>query len=213
MRDILAAPVLIVALGMLAAAGCGETVGSPTPTIAPTATVDAGQGTPAATPEVEIPVLIAPFELTSVGWPIVQAEAITILDAMPENIGGMSLVAGAPEPTLSERRIRYTSAETEDLLQLVAFDLTSGDFFPPNWTPADIVAHQIISEDTREAGREGDVVWSFITTTESGRDLFGLLWGAADGKTLFSAVATTEELLEELVVATVDAAQPDEERE
>jgi len=213
MRDHLTAPVLVVLLAMLAAAGCGETVGSPTPTTAPTATVDAGVGTPAATPEVEIPALIAPFELTSVEWPIVQAEAVAILDSMPASIAGFSLAVGAPQPDLDERHVRYTSTETEDLLRLAAFNLTSGDVFPPNWTPADIVAYQIVSEDTREAGREGDVVWSFITTTESGRDLFGLLWGAADGKTLFSAVATTEELLEELVVATVDTAQADEEPE
>lgn len=211
MREILTAPLLVVLLAMLVAAGCGETIGEPTPTTAPTATVDAGAGTPAATPEVEIPALIAPFELTSVEWPAAQAEALAILAAMPENIGEMTLVSEAVQPDADERRILYTASEPEDELRLAVFNLTTGNFYPPNWTPTDIVAYQIVSEDTREAGQEGEVVWSFITTTENGLDLFGLLWGAAESATIFSAWATSEELLEELVVATVSAAKEEEE--
>jgi hypothetical protein len=210
MREILTAPLLVVLLATLVAAGCGETIGEPTPTTAPTATVDAGAGTPAATPEVEIPKLIAPFELTTVEWPTEHAAAVAIINDMPETIADLTLEHRGGEADPDDLRIRYTAPEAADSLRLAVINLTTGDFFPPNWTPNDIVAYQIFSEDTREAGQDDEVVWSFVTTTENGVDLFGLLWGAAESATIFSAAATTEELLEELVIATVSAASEEE---
>ena len=99
-------------------------------------------------------------------------------------------------------------------LRLQALDVSTGDFFPRNWTAGDVITMQTRGAGSQvvAAGRDSALVWIQSNTTcsiGSSRvvsPVFTLSWGNAAGPWVFSVQANTPEELDALVAAVVAAA-------
>jgi hypothetical protein len=112
-----------------------------------------------------------------------------------------------------------TFPETCSSLGFQALDVSTGDFYPPDWTAEHVIAGFALSADWEvlAAGQDGILFWvRYYTTCSIGlrddpsRGLFPLLtmmWGHAASPWVFSVQAGTPEELDELVAAVVAAAK------
>lgn len=116
-------------------------------------------------------------------------------------------------------RFRVTYGTTEPVgcasIGLQALDVSTGDFYPEGWTAEQVVSAYTEGADweVEDFGREGDLYWVRSSTTcsvegEAGEDL-GLttMWGQAGSPWVFSAMAGSAEVRDELTAAFVTAAR------
>ena len=196
------------------------------PTLTPTST-----SMPSPTPGREPPVVSQDLGTTD---PQSLPEALA-----PEGLGGVTLpgdvdgivavfaqlppqVAGQPRSTRFDDRgpseysasFRDAGAEGCSPLRLQARDVSSGEFYPVNWTAEVFISWWTLGADWEvdAAGREGDLFWVQWNTTcssEPAPEVFpvvSLLWGNAGSPWVFSAQADTPEDLNALTAAFVAAA-------
>ncbi len=184
----------------------------------------ASRTAPEATPAVALPEAPAPGGLGRVQLPADRADITALFGRLPETIAGepraetdrrgptdrLVVAYGADDPVLGPQ------------LTLQALDLSSGAFFPADFTAGIFVASVASVPDYRidAFGRDGDLVWVRASTTVSGegdrpgtpissRPLLTLSWGNTTSPWLFSATAPTPDDLDALVDAFVATAKSD----
>lgn len=103
-------------------------------------------------------------------------------------------------------------------LTLQALSFRDGDFFPTDFTAEQYVTMAAADENAGVVGfgRDGDLVWIQAETMvgvegdkpgtpEASMTLHTLSWGTLDGEWMFSAMASTPEGLEAVVIAYLEA--------
>jgi hypothetical protein len=211
-----------VLLVVAVAAGCGAASegpsGSASPGTQPPATASAvapepGDGDTPPDPS-SLPASVAPQSLGEVDLPDTADGIVALFERLPAEFAGgqrMDEVAGSD-------RFRVTFGTTEPVgcmsIGLQAVDVSTGDFYPQGWT-----AEQVISAfsegadvDVEDFGHDGDLYWVRSSTTcgvegQSGEDVgFTTMWGQAGSPWVFSAMAGSAEVRDELTAAFVTAA-------
>lgn len=170
---------------------------------------------------VEVPEAAAPHGLARIEWPSDAAGIEALFGRLPTRVANEARTGTPTE----ERAGRFVVAYGNDRsglgppLIIQAVDVSTGDFWPADWT-ADRVVHALAggADWTVEAvGRDGDLVWIRWRTTaaiagersgtpEVGRTVYTLNWGRVGEPWLFGAAADTPERLDALVTAFVAAA-------
>ena len=213
------------AFGMLLLVACtqGSTPAAPTSTPIPSPNpatlgeepsnllLDPGAPDPQSLPET-----LAPGDLGAVTLPGDADGIVAVFGQLP------SQVAGQPRSTSSLQRgpsaydASYGEAEATDCspLRLQARDVSTGEFYPKNWTAEVFISWWTIGADweVEEAGRADDLFWvrwyTFCSSEPSSVvfPIFSLIWGQAGSRWIFTAQADTPEELDALIAAFVTAA-------
>ena len=100
-------------------------------------------------------------------------------------------------------------------LRLQARDVSSGEFFPGDWTADVFISWWTLGADweVKEAGREVTLFWVRWETFRSSEPstevspVYSLIWGSAGSQWVFTAQADTTEVLDALMAAFVTAAE------
>lgn len=162
-----------------------------------------------------LPVSVAPQSLGEVDLPDTEADVLALFDRLPTDLAGGQRTDEQSGPD----RIRVTYGTTGPVgclsIGLQALDVSTGDFYPEGWTAEQVVSTYTEGADweVEDFGREGDLYWVRSSTTcgeagEAGEDL-GLttMWGQAGSPWVFSAMAGSPEVRDELTAAFVTAAR------
>ncbi len=178
----------------------------------------AQETTPAAT----LPTVPAPGGLGRTPLPADATEIAALFARLPGTVAGETRVE--VDGSASEDRLIVAYGPVDPAfgpaLSLQALDLSSGDFFPEDFTAGAFVASVVgVPDFGAEAfGRDGDLVWVRATTAAGvagdrpgiptvTRPIYTLSWGNAASPWLFGAAASTPEGLEALVDAFVATAE------
>ncbi len=185
--------------------------------LAPAGFVAAQEATPAAT----LPDAPAPGGLGRVQLPADRAAIAALFARLPETVAGEPRTETDAGASADRLIVAYGVVDPAfgPPLTLQALDLSSGDFYPVDFTAGAFVAAVADVPDygTDAVGREGDLVWVRATTTVSvagdrpgtptiTRPIFTLRWGNATSPWLFGAAASTPEELDALIGAFVATA-------
>lgn len=162
-----------------------------------------------------MPAAVAPQSLAEVVLPDTQADIVALFDRLPSELAGGRRTEEEAGPV----RFRVTYGMTEPVgcgaIGLQAMDVSTGDFYPEGWT-----AEQVVSTFTEGAdwevddfGRDDDLYWVRWSSTcavagEDGEDVvLTTMWGQAGSPWVFSAMAGSADVRDELTEAFVTAAR------
>jgi hypothetical protein len=181
-------------------------------------------GSPSATQEVAppdlqgFPTARAPDELGTVTLPDTVSAVKALFERLPSEVAGHVRSPQFDRISADRASVGYgedprISGMRTPLLWLQAIDLSSGDFFPTNWTGGQVVAFMAgRAKEAKEAGRDGNLFWmrqeTFRETVGSPERfaVYGTLWGRVDSRWMFSIQADTRENRDALLAAFVAAA-------
>lgn len=217
--------VLVVFL-MLSTAACTLQPITPQPitpqpgTVPPQAATPDGRTTvePAPTPDVSgVPEAEAPQDLASIALPDDEEGILAIVERLPNVVAGYARTPQFDQRTFDRIIAGYgenprTTPAVAPQVGFQAVDVTTGDFFPPNWR-AEHVIDTLATQGALERGRDGDLHWMLLETTVTPADsdesysVYSLTWGNDGGRWLFSASAEDPAEVESLVAAFVAVAQ------
>lgn len=195
-------------------------VASPASTIPPQPTAPAERVTvePAPTPDVSgVPEAAAPYGLATIAQPQTAEEIRAILERLPDAVAGYARTPQFDQISFDRIIVGYgeerrVNPDGTAQLRLQALDVTTGDFFPPNWR-AEHVLNALATQGALERGRDGELYWLLTETAVTPADsaqsfpVYSLTWGEAGGRWLFSASASDPAEVEPLVNAFVAVAQ------
>ena len=174
-----------------------------------------------ATPAATLPAAPAPGGLGRVQLPADRADIAALFARLPEAVAGETRAETDADASADRLIVAYGAVDPAfgPPLTLQALDLSSGDFFPVDFTAGAFVATVADVPDygADAFGREGDLVWVRATTTGGvagdrrgtptiTRPLFTLGWGNATSPWLFGATAFTPDGLDALIDAFVATA-------
>ncbi len=160
----------------------------------------------AAPTPVPIPQNQAPMALASVEWPTDRDGIEALAAAMPEELNGLERRLLGIAVETDRISVSYGPLDEFDHPGLTIIDLTSGSFFPPDWTATDLIAYQISSDDAIDVGQDSGVVWATENVTVQGVPTLAIRWAPAESTWIFSISAGDENSLELLVAAAITAA-------
>ena len=204
------------------AAGCGSASEGPSGSASPgtqsTASASAvapepGDGYSPPDPS-SLPVAVAPQSLGEVDLPDTADDIVALFDRLPTELAGGQRTDEEAGP--DRFRVAYGTTDPVGCMSigLQAVDVSTGDFYPEGWT-----AEQVVSSftegadwDVEDFGHEEDLYWARWSTTcgeagETGEDLgMTTMWGQAGSPWVFSALAGSPEVRDELTAAFVTAA-------
>ena len=206
---------------MAIAVGCGADSSDPTPEPAPLPSLTAApeeQGGLAGPDPLSLPKSPAPLGLGSVELPDDAESILTLFRQMPDELTGRQR---APQQDQTGPG-RYTAAYEQlpengcSSVRIQVQDLSTGDFFPADWTADMLVAWWTLATDWEvdDVGRDGDLFWVRWNTTCSSAPtpqtypVSSLTWGQAGSRWVFSATATDFDGVAALVAAFLSAATP-----
>ena len=159
----------------------------------------------------------APAGLARVPLPDDFAEIRALFEQLPAEIAGLPRSPQLAPVTPAGANVGYGEEQRipnfpGPVLAFGALDLSKGNFFPPNWSGGQVVAQMSTnSEEIKEAGRDGDLIWAqrdtFIGTAESTEryPVYALHWGGIDSSWMFSISADTPEHRDALLGAVIAA--------
>ena len=204
---------VLVALGLVLSVGGGE--GTPSSTQEAQATAD--RAGPAPPPDLQgFPLAPAPDELATVALPDNVRAVTALLERLPPEVAGHMRSPQLDRISPERARVGYgedrrIAGPRNSLLWIQAMDVTTGDFFPTNWTGGQVVAFMARpGEEGTEAGRDGDLLWirkdTFMRTAGSPAR-FEMMWGRVDSPWMFSIQADTRQNRDALLAAFITAAK------
>ena len=215
----------VFAFGMLLLVACTQSSPTPTPTSTPMpsptpATPDEESSVvlqnPGAPDPQSLPEALAPGELGAVTLPGDADGIVAVFGQLPPQVAGQPRSTRYLQRGPSAYDATYSEAEAEDCspLRLQARDVSTGEFFPMNWTAEVFISWWTLGADweVKEAGRDGSLFWVRWNTFCSSEPspvvfpVYSLLWGSAGSRWVFSAQADTPEELNVLIAAFVAAA-------
>ena len=181
--------------------------------------------TPGAMASVEdVPQRAAPAGLGAVALPVDESGIAALFERLPATIAGEERAEDAVGGD-DDRLVVAYGADFAGLgppLAIQAIDLTSGDFWPADWTAELVVLALASGADwsVDGVGRDGDLVWIRWQTVASiaddrtstpavSRTLYSVNWGRIGEPWLFGAAADTPERLDAVIAAFVNAAAAD----
>jgi hypothetical protein len=144
-----------------------------------------------------------------------EADIVSLFDRLPTDLAGGKRTEQQSGPD----RISVTYGTTEPVgcgsVGLQALDVSTGDFYPEGWTAEQVVSTYTEGADwdVEDFGHEQDLYWVRSSTTctvegEAGEDVvLTAMWGQAGSPWVFSAMAGSPEVRDELTEAFVTAAR------
>ena len=204
------------------AAGCGTASegpsGSASPGTQPPASASAvapepGDGDSTPDPS-SLPVAVAQQSLGEVDLPDTADGIVALFERLPAEFASGQRTDEVAGPD----RFRVTYGTTEPVgcmsIGLQAVDVSTGDFYPQGWTAEQVVSAftEGADVDVEDFGHDADLYWVRSSTTcgvegETGEDVgFTTMWGQAGSPWVFSAMAGSPEVRDELTAAFVTAA-------
>ena len=203
----------LVAIGVVVvlAAACGDDDGSGTPTEA----TEGVNGVTAPDP-MSLPEAVAPRRLGEVGLPDQPDDITALFDRLPSELIGRQRMDESPG---TELEINASYGNTEPVgcgtVGLQAMNVSTGEFFPPDWTAETFIAFFTAGADwnVEAFGRDGELFWVVWDTTcsDAGRagedSIYTASWGQAGSPWVFGASAGDPEGRDELTAAFVTASR------
>ena len=163
-----------------------------------------------------LPEASAPGDLGAVTLPGDADGIVFVFGQLPPQVAGQPRTTRPLQRGPGEYDASYGEAGAGDcsLLRLQARDVSSGEFFPRDWTADVFISWWTLGADweVMEAGREGSLFWvrweTFCGSEPSPAvfPVYSLIWGNAGSRWVFTAQADTTEELEALIAAFVTAA-------
>lgn len=198
------------------AGGCGDGDGASVTPPVPTEVTGGDNGLSAPDPD-SLPEAVAPQGLDEATLPD-RAEDITALfDRLPSDLVGGTRTDESSGNDPQEITASYGSTQPVGCgtVGLQAMNVSTGDFFPRDWTAETVVAAFTTGADwtVEDFGRDGDLFWVKIGTTcstdnSSGVDsIWSISWGNRGSPWVFSASAGDPESRDELTSAFVTASR------
>ena len=198
------------------AAGCGDGDGSSVSPPVPTEVIEGESGLTAPDPD-SLPEAVAPQGLDEVTLPD-RAEDITALfDRLPSDLVGGTRTdeSSGNDPQGITASYGSTQPVGCGTVGLQAMNVSTGDFFPQDWTAETVVAAFTTGADwtVEDFGRDGDLFWVQIATTCSSESsstvdsVSAMSWGARGSPWVFSASAGDPDSRDQLTSAFVTASR------
>ena len=163
-----------------------------------------------------LPEALAPGGLGHLRLPADSDSIVAVFAQLPPKVAGRPRSTRFDQRGPSEYTASYGEAGPEDCspLRLQARDVSTGDFYPIDWTADVLIAWWTLGADWEvdAAGREGSLFWVRWNTTCSSEPslvvfpVFSLLWGSTRSPWVFSAQADTPGELNALIEAFVASA-------
>lgn len=188
--------------------------GTQPPASSSAVTPEPGDGSRPPDPS-SLPEAIAPQSLGQVELPDTATGVVALFARLPTELAGGQRTDEVSGPD----RFRVTYGTTEPVgcssIGLQALDVSTGDFYPEGWTAEQVVSTftQGADWDVEDFGREGDLLWVRSSSTcgvegEAGKDVsLTTLWGREGSPWVFSAMAGSADVRDELTAAFVTAAR------
>ena len=138
-------------------------------------------------------------------------EIAGLIGRLPDRIGGRTQSPG-PVPEGAPRMDIAYGQRGE--IRFRAMDVSTGDFYPEDWTAGDTIAFFTLGADWDVIGfgRQEALMWVRSTTTAGGSGtsettaVHTLMWGNADGRWVFAAIAYSADDVDRMARAFAEAA-------
>jgi hypothetical protein len=202
---------------VVSSAGCGNKKASTdrTATVSASATwttvtgvssvVSSPEGQPASAPTYDLqqlPKASAPYGLSSLRLPETEADIAAVLARLPNSLDGWN-VERVPTPPRGFLAVEYHAATDDQApMAIQARNIPVSDPSIANWTAGQLIANELAGSqaDGAQGGRDGELLWA-----ERQAGAITLIWGRADSKWVFVAIAGTSQQLEQLLSALTTA--------
>jgi hypothetical protein len=155
-----------------------------------------------------LPEIPAPGDLGTVRLPNDRSNIVALLERFPSQIEGEARSLRLDD--LYRPGVHYGTRATT--LSIEALDVSSGDFFPPEWTASEVIAIMSLGADWEviASGQEGTLLWvcciSTGITPEEKYLTYATQWGDSKSRWVYVASAPTPADVDTLVAAFVTAA-------